>query len=330
MEDIGKKLGISKNSVSIALSGRKGISESLRSKVIETAHQMKYGALPVHNKSRYVVTIVPEYLRNDTFFYADVLNAIKHEAQMQNCIAINYYVSRESEDAKLLPSCPSDIDVAGYLVVGVLSEEYVSALYDTGLPVLSVDIQYHSASVGCVGSANVAGGAQAAEFLISSGHRDIGFIGPIFTAQSVYERWCGFRQALIYNGLDFRDELCIVGSAEEVIEFNNPEKLATFIDSVQDHPTVWFCAGDLIAAAMINCLAKKGIKVPDDVSIMGYDDIALSEVFYPRLTTMRVDRERMGQLAVQYLLGNFWDNGFSVNIELRSKLVVRDSVKIIT
>jgi DNA-binding LacI/PurR family transcriptional regulator len=215
-------------------------------------------------------------------------------------------------------------------VVGVLSEEYVAALYKTGSPVLSVDIQYHSVFVGCVGTANIAGGAQAAEYLISQGHKNIGFIGPVYVAQSIYERWCGFKQALIHHGLEYREELCIINNSKNLTHFNDQEIIARLIDGINEYPTAWFCAGDLIAAAVINCLIKRGIRVPNDISIMGYDDVALSEMFNPRLTTMRVNREFMGQLAVRYLLGHYFGNGFSTNVELRSELVLRDSVKKIT
>ena len=79
----------------------------------------------------------------------------------------------------------------------------------------------------------------------------------------------------------------------------------------------------------MNYLTKKGKKVPDDVSVMGFDDIPIAQMIMPQLTTMNVDRKRMGKLAVQYLLGYNFINTLDVNITLSSNLVIRDSVRTI-
>jgi len=330
MADIANRLGISKNSVSIALCGKKGISDALRAKIIETAHQMKYGALPTQAKGKYIITIIPEYLRNDAFFYADVLSAIEQEAHLQDYIAIHHNVSKESEETLIMPQYPVDMQIAGLLVVGVLSEEYISALCNLSLPIISVDIEYHRSSIGYVGTANITGSTRAVEYLISQNHKEIGFVGAIHAAQSVYERWCGFRQALLQNNLEYHSEYCIVGQPGSPVLFDTPEALESWLDAITKYPTAWFCSGDCVAVSMINCLTKRGISVPDDISVIGYDNLVFSEMFYPRLTTMAVDRKRMGRLAVRYLLGQYFENCLDTNIELKSELVIRDSVKQLT
>ena len=328
MADIADKLGISKNSVSIALSGKKGISDALRAKIIETAHQMKYGMLPAQTKGKYIITIIPEYLRNDAFFYVEVLSAIEQESHQRGCIAVHHNVTKEAEETLTMPQYPADMQIAGLLVIGVLTEDYISALCEGFvLPILSVDIEYHRPLIGYVGTANITGGTRAVEYLISQKHREIGFVGSIYAAQSVYERWCGFRHALMQHDLEYREEYSITGQPSSPQLFDTSEMLDPWLDRISKYPTAWFCSGDRVAVSMINCLTKRGISVPDEISIMGYDNLVLSEMFYPRLTTMNVDRKRMGQLAVRYLLGHYFDDCTNTNIVLKSELIIRDSVK---
>ena len=330
MGDIAEKLGISKNSVSLALSGKDGVSDALRARIVHTAQEMHYGGYSALNewRNRYILVLVPEYLHNDVFFYSDVLWAIEAEAKRLRCIAINSSITREMEASGTLPPALEELQlqVLGLLTVGVFGEGYIARLHALGLPMLAVDIAYNGVPVGCVGTANLSGGYLAAKHLLEQGHRDIGFVGPVYAAQSVYERYCGFRQALERRGIPVNASRNILGAPGEAFRlFDTAEVLEPYIDAMQSMPTAWFCAGDRIAIAMMNALAKRGIRVPEDVSVMGFDDIAVAQMILPALTTVRLDRKLMGKLAVDFLLDQGEKRGV-ININLPCQLVVRDSV----
>ncbi|MDR1599745.1 MAG: LacI family DNA-binding transcriptional regulator [Oscillospiraceae bacterium] len=330
MQDIANQLGVSKNSVYLALNAKPGVSAALRERTLEAARGMGYGVFTereIERKSRCVILVIPEYLQNDVFFYADIVWSIDTEAARLGLVVIKRAVTQAERGGLIMPALPADMAVVGFLVIGVLSEAYVSGLYQTALPVLSVDIPYYDAPVGCVCTANHAGGYAAARYLIQKGHRRIGFVGPVYAARSVYERWSGFRQAMEESGLAADAPYNIIGQPGRFELFDTQEALQPLFNRVDTYPSAWFCAGDRIALTTMNLLTLKGLRVPGDVSVMGFDDLSVAQMVLPKLTTMRVRRRHMGQLAVQQLLRCAEQRQTLTYIALPCTLVERDSVK---
>jgi len=327
MNDIANYLDISKNAVSLALNNKKGVSSSLREKVLDTAREMNYGShVQAGEKSSCVMSIVPEYIHNDAYFYSDVFWSIEKEAKKRSCISIMSGISATAENDLALPQIPSEMENKGYLVIGVVNSAYIDKLLQTGSPVISVDITHHDTPVRTVSASNLAGGYNATKYLIEKGHKKIGFIGPIYSAQSIYERWCGFCQAMDVYGQRIEPLYNIIGKKNEFKLFDTVDTLENFVNDIDNYPTAWFCAGDRIAIALVNILTRKGIKIPDDVSIIGFDDIPMSQMVFPALTTMSIDRKLMGKLAVDALV-NSTKQDYRQNINIAVSLVERDSVR---
>ena len=215
----------------------------------------------------------------------------------------------------------------GFLVIGIINSAYIDKLLQTGYPVVSVDITHLNTPVRSITASNIPGGYTAAKHLIDKGHKKIGFIGPVYSAQSIYERWCGFCQAMEVHGLKIDPGFNIIGKKNEFKLFDTIEVLEGFINEIDSYPTAWFCAGDRIAIALNNILTRKGIKIPDDISIMGFDDIPMSQLVLPALTTMRIDRKLMGKLAIDALFNSKQDYKQSINVNITVSLVERDSIK---
>ena len=325
MNDIAKQLNISKNAVSLALSNKKGVSDSLRKKVLDTARQMNYGNyMTPDEKSSCVVSIVPEYIHNDAYFYSDIFWSIEKEAQKRGFISIMSGISASTERDLILPQIPPEMENKGYLVIGIVSDDYIDKLLQTGSSVISVDISHHDTQVRSITASNLPGGYAATKYLIENGHKRIGFIGPIYSAQSIYERWCGFCQAMDVHGLKIEPGYNVIGNKNEFKLFDTVETIESLVNTIDKYPTAWFCAGDRIAAALINILTRKGIHIPDDISIIGFDDIPMSQLLLPALTTMSIDRKLMGKLALDALLDSKQNDIQNINIPVT--LIERDSV----
>ena len=329
MSDIAERLGISKNSVSLALNNRAGVSDELRKRILATAAELNYGHFSAQTeaKTNCIVVVVPEYLQSDTFFYSDVFWAIEREAKRLGYLPITSGVSREAEQQLILPTVPHEMNMCGFLVTGIVAEEYLQKLYLLGFPIVTVDITYHGVPVNSVGSSNFNGAYLAASYLLDCGHRKIGFVGPVDTAQSVFERWCGFQQALRRRGVADHPEYHIMGASDGFKLLDTPDVLERYLDCVNAYPTAWFCAGDRIAIALITLLQQRGFSIPGDISVMGYDDIQISQLLSPHLTTIRVNRKLMGKLAVERLIELQSDPHRIINIGLPGTLIVRDSVR---
>lgn len=328
MDDIAERLNISKNSVSLALNNKKGVSNDLRKRVLEIARETGYGSYSAQtdNRDGCIVLLVPEYLHNDSFFYVEIFWSIDHAIKKEKLISINAGISKKMEKELILPKFPTEMKTIGLMVIGVLSDEYVAKLKNCGYPIISVDIPPKDIDMSCVCAANLNGGYLATEHLIAKGHTQVGFVGPIHFANSVYERYCGYLQAMMRHGLPINPEFCISGDVENPIMLDTVDALESLFDEQREMPTAWFCAGDRIAFAMINLLNSRKIRVPEDISIVGFDDIPLATMLLPQLTTIHIDRKLMGKTVVEYLL-NQSKNAGSFIIQIPGKLVERDSVK---
>jgi len=233
-------------------------------------------------------------------------------------------VSREMEKKLELPSLPRDVKFTGLLVIGVLREEYVDKLRAFEKPMITVDQVYAAPGVKSVTSLNLQGALTAVRHLIDAGHRKIGFIGPVGTAVSVYERWCGYVMAMSRAKLSVDERFSILGDFGGFRLFDTPEALDPYFKTMRHLPTAFFCGGDRIAIALIHVLSTSGVRVPEDVSVVGFDDIAASRLIIPKLTTVRIDRKLMGRIAVSLLDGE--DEG-ALNYRIGGELVIRDSVR---
>ena len=328
MDDIAERLDISKNSVSLALNNKKGVSDELRKRVLETAREMGYGSYSAQTDSRdgCIILLVPEYLHNDSFFYVEIFWSVDHAIKKKKLISINAGISRRMERELVMPEFPTEMKIVGLMVIGVLGDEYVTKLKKCGYPMISVDIPPKDIDISCVCTANLNGGYLATEHLIAKGHTNIGFIGPVHFANSVYERYCGYRQAMMDHDLHINPNVCILGDVRNPERLDTIEVLEPYLDNLKERPTAWFCAGDRIAFAVITLLTAKGIRVPDEISIIGFDDIPLATMVLPQLTTIHIDRKLMGKMVVENLLNQPKDSD-SLIIQIPGRLVQRDSVK---
>lgn len=329
MNDIAQRLNISKNAVSLALSNKAGVSDELRQKVIETAVAMHYGSLPItdSSKSKGILVVVPEYLHNDTFFYADVFWMVEREIKKNGYLALTASIPKDSEHNLILPAIPQELNILGLLIIGIVSRDYLKALKELRFPIVTVDIAYSNSGLSSVCSANLSAAHTAVSFLIQHGHEKIGFIGPIYTAQSVYERWCGFQQVLMQEHLVNDPAFHILGEPDHFELFDTTTALKPYLDKISRFPTAWFCAGDCIAIALINLLKERGLRIPQDISVMGFDDLAVSELVRPSLTTIRINRKLMGKLAVQKLIEISCNPHYDpVDLLIPGSIIIRDSV----
>jgi len=326
MADIADSLGVSKNSVSLALRGMDGVGSELRRLITGRAIQMGYGKVSAlaTQADASIAIIIPEYLHDDVFFYSEVLRTIGDESASRGVNAIRVEITREMEESIKLPVIPMGLRVIGYLLVGIVSEPYYNVMREMFKPLLSVDIPY--SGLPYVGSSNLMGGRAATHFLIEQGHRQIGFIGPIYSAASVYERWCGYSLAMREADLPCENKYNVLGEKTFRL-FDSEDVLAPFIEAM-DHkfPTAWFCAGDRIAIELIHLLDHMGLRVPDDISVIGFDDLLAAQMVLPRLTTVRIDRKLIGKLAVQYFFDKNEDSA-QVSKIVPFELIQRDSVR---
>jgi LacI family transcriptional regulator len=182
----------------------------------------------------------------------------------------------------------------GVVLLGVDGVDLeVRRLARSGLPCVGVDVALDGPATEYVMSDNDAGAARAVEHLHDLGHRRIATITGLVETLSGADRLRGYRDALRARGLAFRDEYVAYG--DFYVE-SGQQAMSRLLD-LDEPPTAVFCASDLMALGAIRAVAERGLAVPGDVSIVGFDDIQLAGHVQPPLTTLRQDKARLGAEA---------------------------------
>lgn len=305
MQDIADRLQLSKNAVSLALNGKAGVSDETRSMVISLAQKLNYNNMGVESASaasKNILVFIPDYIRDDSFFYNGIYWAIEQRASQKGFNAVMAVITNDMQQKNVLPPVFNEMDFAGFLLVGVLNESYVKYLSQLPPALVSVDHNYYGVPVPAVGTANLMGAYQITQKVIGYNHTEIGFIGSSNMTSSIYERWCGFQRALQEAGLPCRPEYSIHDDSPLGILLSDPSDILEKLRKFPRMPTAFVCGGDRIAVATIHALKQLGYQVPQQVSVVGFDDIELASYVEPRLTTMHVKRKEMGMQAVDLLL----------------------------
>jgi len=313
MDDIAKKVGVSKNAVSIALRGLPGVSEDMRQLILKTAADLGYqrptSNLEFSQTNQTICIIMSANIDKGRDFFEGIVYGIENEAR-RNGIACNIFWQNDD-----LPAGIFESSFYGIICVGIFKSDYLLKLKTSNLPVILVDHYIYDLDVNTILTDNLTGGYLATRHLIDLNHPSIAFVGDVNFSPSYYDRWLGYMKALGQLQQTPNTQGIYFSSASDVIK---KETL----------PSAFVCCSDFVAMDLYKILTKINLKIPDDVSVVGFDNSLFSEKLYPELTTLHVKRHDLGKNAVQRLL-------FILNtpdhepkaVLLRPELVKRNSTK---
>ena len=324
MRDLGRMLGVSAVTVSKALAGKKGVSEETRRKIVRLAAETGY-VNPSAGQQRPareldVGILIPDRFFAPDAFYADLCKELVQALTDAGHFGILEMLTAEDEKNLTPPHLLSGRHVDALVLLGQPERDYRRMIAGQATPVIFLDFHDPSVRADAVVGDNVSGAACLTEHLIGQGHRDIGFVGDVRATSSIMERYLGFASAMMYHGLPIRPE-CVVPDRDargRFLEPELPEKL----------PTAFVCNCDTVAAWVIGQLRHRGVRVPEDVSVTGYDDFLPGASISPALTTFRVDRHAMVQTVVRLVMERCSEAARPVGrVVVGGEAVWRDSVK---
>lgn len=331
LADIGERLGVSTVTVSKALSGQKGVSEELREKIKQLALEMGYvksaaGEIEEKKKSYTIGVIVADrYLRENQSFYWMLYQDISKRAMSRNCFPMLEVISHESEKAGELPRVVTEQKVDGVIIMGAFKTEYAAMLIrDIRLPLLNLDTTGGGEACDCVVSNNMMGGYQMTNYLLGLGHRKIGFVGTRLVTPSIDDRFFGYLKSLMEHGIKWKEEW-IVDDRDR--EFGSVDINTKFI-LPEDMPTAFFCNCDLSASLLIRKLEAAGYSVPDDVSVVGFDNYVTDQFAGIGITTYEIDTREMAKRAVHIMVHKIENINYSTGVfMLPGRFIERCSAK---
>jgi LacI family transcriptional regulator len=333
--DIAQATGVSLTAVSLALSDKPGISQETRNRVLESARSLGYrfkstvAASPVRSIKTVGLWVKSglEDRPQDNQFYSHIISGIEAAWRQMD---INLMVAKLPVDGDHhpveIPAMLEKGDIDAVMLAGVSVDGRLERmLASRGCPVVLVDSYSSGRAYNTILSDNLQGTYRATEYLIGKGHRQIGFVGGHERSYpSLRDRRSGYRKALADFGIDsvyFAD--CLPTRSEAA---------AAAVELIRQNGQIsgLVCVNDDTAIAAMAALIEQGLRVPQDISIIGFDDIYLAESVVPALTTMRVNKQSMGRLAVQLLINQVFqmDGAGSVTAVFRPSLVERSSASV--
>ncbi len=322
ISDVAAKVGVSPSTVSRVLNGRPGISEETRSKVLEAARELGYypamagRGLALGRTENLGFLIHHRHTLNPDSFYGGVLAGVDSEAR-----AHGFHVIFSADTSEKLPAMVKEQRVDGLILAGCdIPGDLIVALKAQEVPLVLVD--NHLEKVDSVFTDNVGGAYEAVTHLIHLGLKRIGFICEWFGDLSFAERFEGYKLALQEHGLPYDENLAAEGLPRE------PESRCVAMRRLLEKviPTAVFAANDTTAAEAIRAIKERGLKVPEDIAVVGFDDGAIALHTEPPLTTMRVFREKMGIMAARRLLELIEDPDHPpIHTKLSAQLIIRGS-----
>ena len=326
MSDIAKELGVSTVTVSKALADKDGVSEEVRETIKKKARQMGYRYNSLAKSVRAGVSgnigvLVSERYFSDNAFYANLYKRNVVELSKQNYSCILEIISKEDEFRGILPAMLENNKVDGIIVLGQMKRPYVQRISETKIPYVLQDFYDEKVGEDAVVSDNVYGGYLLTKYLLEKGHDSIAFVGNIYATSSIMDRYLGYYRALLETRREIRPNWVIIDRDEQNGTY---EKLPL----PKNLPSAFFCNCDEVAFTLVNQLKGMGLKVPEDVSVVGFDDYIFATVSDPQLTTYRVALETMSETTVDAIVKKIKDSTYKIGRKVvGGTLIYRDSVK---
>lgn len=320
IRDIARAANVSIGTVSRALKNQPGLSEATRVRVIETARRLGYDAAQLRPRIRRLTFLLHRQHNNFAAspFFSHVLHGVEDACRARGIVP-SLLTAGPTEDIveQLRLHAPDAIAIAGFV-----EPETLAALVATRRPLVLIDLW--APNLRSVNLDNAAGATLAMRHLFSLGRTRVAFIGGPLAHSSIAERALGYRRAFFDAGLLFDPSL------ETTIDPTLPPDagaalaMQRLLDARGPHdvPNAVFAYNDMAALAAMRVCQARGLRVPQDVAIVGFDDIPASAHSAPPLTTLAADKEALGARGVELLLD---DAPAELEVRLPVQLVVRAS-----
>ena len=331
LNDIAEQAGVSASTVSRVLNGHATlyrISQETEQEVRRVAQDLNYRANHVARGLRLSKTNTIGVLSPDISnpFFAHIIKRIQSSAHGfgYSLIVCNTDESLDLEVEQVNLLHRKRVDGIIAMPVGQRYDHYEDWV-EKQIPLVLVDRCFEGITAHGVSVDNYTGAYEATEYMVSAGHRRIALIQGLQGTSTNTARIRGYRDAFAAHGLPVDESLIVGGDFRKENGYLETKLLL----QREDPPTALFAMSDLITLGALEALDEEGVSIPDDVSLLSFDDFDFAPYLKCPLTVVRQPREMMGEVAVKLLMEQFTDGGGARQIMLKPRLVVRDSVAVL-
>lgn len=323
--DVAEQAGVSYGTVSRVINDNPHVKAATRERVLSVMRELGYvvnrqARSLAGGRSQMIGVLVPDL---GTGYIGEIMRGIDAELSRAGYDLVLYTTHREeTKEASYVASLTRGTAEGLLLVLPSSPSSYLETLRAHDFPFVLIDHQGINDQGPAVGATNWQGAFNATEYLVQLGHQEIGFITGALDLGCSRDRLAGYEAALRTHHIPYTSDYVCFGDFFQPSGFSCAHALLTR----PDRPTAIFASNDVMAMGVMEAVRVCGLRVPEDVSVIGFDDIPQSALLYPPLTTVRQPLEKMGQVATQMLL-DMLDNPDqpASRIELPTELVARGS-----
>lgn len=327
VKDIAKKAGVSVTAVSFVLNNKPGVSETTRERIQKIIDETEFkpslsSKKLVLNKSFNICLMMNSFSSpfEDLFYFEITRGIINRSMKCNYNVIISKPIMAQSE----LPDLIYSGDTDGIIFMQDISPALIEKATASGVPFLVVDSHSNNENVTSINPDYKKAAYDATSYLIRHGHTNIAMIASNVVPDFYSQTLSGFTEAMTEHNITPNPDFCNISATNEDSAYAESKKLF----ARENRPSAVLCTVDSFAIGVMRCAKDMALAIPDDVSIIGIDDILLSRYIEPKLTTIGIDKVGMGTLAMDMIIQKIKSERVE-NILLPMKLIERDSVKTI-
>lgn len=330
LADIAERVGVSTVTVSKALSGQKGVSEEVREKIRSIAEDLGYQQPSAVRKSQnhknfnIGILISERFLVKYESFYWQMYQAVATRATAEECFTMLEVIGKAEEESSRMPKLVQERKVDGIIVIGKMMDAYLQHLNtEAGIPVIYLDYYNGREASDSVIFNSYYGTYELTYYLYRMGHRKIAYVGTLLAMESITDRYFGYQKALLELGLEQKKGWVLDDRHIETGEIDT----VNMLQIPKDMPTAFVCNCDLTASFLIKKLKDNGYRVPEDISVVGFDNYLYPGLSDIQITTYEVDLKEMAKKAVYNMISKISNENYKPGIHIvEGHMVLKESV----
>lgn len=328
LSDIAHKLNISTVTVSKALTEKEGVSDELRQEIktlaINMGYKIKKVDMPLakNNATGNIGILIPSrFFSPDFSYYWYLFNFLSSELLKNNYFSIMELLSDKDEENLTLPKMINDKKIDGLIVLGQTNDKYLEKLHSNFSRIILLDFYTNKLNLDSVSNDDYYSSYILTNYVISQGHKNIRFVGNFEATTSIADRFMGFQKAMYENHLQVNIEQIIKDRDEK-------GRRIPLLLPLDDMPTAFVCNCDETAACLIDELQQNGFKVPNDISVTGFDNFLPNGRTNVELTTFFINPENSAKIAAQLIISKITGKNYNKGRHLVcGEILIRNSVK---
>lgn len=329
LSDIAEKLGVSTVTISKAMANKEGVGDELRAQILQLAEEMGYRGKKSSQNSNVAgkltgnvgILIPSRFFSQNHSFYWYLFNFVSTQLLRRNYYSIMELLSDEDEKNLELPRMIKDKKVDGLIILGQVTNDYVDLVNNNYKNFLLLDFYTNRMEIDSVSNDDFYCSYMITSYVISQGHKKLRFVGNFDATTSIRDRYMGFQKALIENNIPFTLDEIIPDRNENGRDIDIP------LPDKKDMPTAFICNNDVTATIIMDKLIEMGYKIPEDISVTGFDNFTSSHNPAVELTTVAIRSEDLANVAAEVITKKISGQPYIKGRHLVSgNLLIRESV----